>query len=53
LKPLLEHILREEALKEMANKALTGHRLLIEKGTVLQIIKIELAPPPEGQPPKR
>jgi RNA polymerase sigma factor (sigma-70 family) len=56
MKPLLEQILSEEALKEMADKALVDAELTLtldKNLKVLKVIKIKFVLPQEGQPPKK
>jgi len=56
MKRLLEQILSEEALKEMADKALLGAKLTLTKDKnlkVMMVIKIKFVLPQEDQPPKK
>jgi RNA polymerase sigma factor (sigma-70 family) len=56
MKPLLEQILSEEALKEMADRALVGAELTrtMDKNLkVMMVIKIKFVLPQEAQPPKK
>jgi Family of unknown function (DUF6263)/Sigma-70, region 4 len=56
MKPLLEQILSEQALKEMADKALVDVEFTLtrdQNGKVMKVIKVKFVLPQEGQPPKK
>jgi RNA polymerase sigma factor (sigma-70 family) len=56
MKPLLDQVLSEEALKEMADKALIDVELTLTRDKnlkVTKVIKIKFVLPQEGQPPKK
>jgi RNA polymerase sigma factor (sigma-70 family) len=56
MKPLMEQILSEEALKEMADKALVDVEFTLSRDKnqkVKKVIKIKFVLPQESQPPKK
>jgi RNA polymerase sigma factor (sigma-70 family) len=56
MKPLVEQIFSEQALKEMADKALADVEFTLtrdQNGKVMKIIKVRFVLPQEGQPPKK